>query len=612
MYRNILLLWAVIFLTFSTYAQRVEPPFWWTGMQNKQLQLLVHSTNIAQYQLKLDYPGIKVIKIHPAESPNYLFIDLEIEPQAQAGSFYLDFYLGKKRKLHLFYQLKTRSENAAMVRGFDQSDLLYLLMPDRFANGNPQNDQLTAMPDTAQRSNPDGRHGGDIAGISAHLDYLKSLGITALWINPLLENNMPQYSYHGYAITDYYQIDARFGSNSDYLALVEKAKTYQIKIIMDMVFNHCGSEHWWMKDLPFNDWVHQYEHFTRSNYRAETLMDPHAASSDRQIMSNGWFDRSMPDLNQNNPFVANYLIQNSIWWIEYAGLSGIRMDTYPYSNQAFMKRWVDAVYAEYPQFNILGEAWLQGVSHTAYFQSGSFPKIKSPSKLRSVTDFPVYYAASNAFNQNDSWTDGVASLYMTLSQDFIYSNADSNVIFLENHDVNRFASSIQNDLAKWKMGMTFLMTTRGIPMLYHGGEFMMDGAKDQGDAMLRKDMPGGWLGDTSNVFSASNLSDLQIEALDFTRQLSQYRHQHPALQYGKLTHFVPKKGTYVYFRKADWETFMIIMNNNEEDIQIKTADYDEILQSFKSMQEFGSTQWISIPSILNLKPKTATIYELKP
>ncbi len=604
-----LLIAILILFNLSGLSQRVEPPFWWIGMKNPKLQILVYNKNIANLKPVIHNSYITLAKVNKTENSNYLFLDIIIDKDARAGSFNIDFYDGKVKSYSYNYKLKSRRENSAQRKGFGPEDVVYLLMPDRFSNANLSNDNVKGMLEKVDRLNPDGRHGGDINGIINHLDYFQNLGVTTIWINPLLENNMEAYSYHGYAITDFYKIDARFGSNEDYIDLVQKANSKNIKIVMDMVFNHCGSNHWWINDLPSGDWIHHFDKFTRSNYRGEALMDPYASNIDRQIMHDGWFDNTMPDLNQRNPFLANYLIQNSIWWIEYADLGGIRMDTYPYADQEFMVKWVEAVYKEYPNFNIVGEAWLQTISHTAYFQSTTFPGSKMPGKLHSVTDFPLCYAVNNSLNEQDSWTNGMAKLYMTLSQDFVYSNADSNLIFLDNHDINRFATNINSDYDKWKMGMTFLMTTRGIPMIYYGGEFMMTGDKSKGDASLRKDFPGGWDGDSVNVFENKNMSKLQVESLDFTKKLLKLRNEHKALQTGKLTQYIPENSVYVYFRYNDSECFMIVMNNSDKESILKLPRFKESFENYSGIRAPGKKEIDKIPPQLIIPSKSALIYE---
>ncbi len=611
MTKHILLIIIFITTVINIKAQQVEPPFWWTGMKQSQIQLMVHKKMIAQTIPQIKSKSVTILRVHHTDNPNYLFIDLKINATAKAGTFTIKFIKGHKQFWQYKYELKNRAPKSEQREGFNNSDVLYLIMPDRFSNGDTSNDSKSSMLEKANRKNPNGRHGGDIKGIINHLDYFNTLGVSALWINPLLENNMNDFSYHGYAITNYYKVDPRFGSNQDYVNLVDSAKNRHLKVIMDMVFNHCGINHWWMKDLPSKDWIHHFEKFTQSNYRAEALMDPHASNYDKMIMSNGWFDKTMPDLNQKNPFLANYLIQNSIWWIEYAGLSGIRMDTYPYSDQKFMNQWLKAVYTEYPNFNIVGETWLQTVPQTAYFQTRTFPLTKKTTELGSLTDFPLCYAINNSLNENDGWTQGLAKLYMTLSQDFTYSNADSNLIFLENHDINRFATNIHSDMAKWKMGMTFLLTSRGIPMLYYGGELMTTGDKSKGDADLRRDFPGGWEGDSINAFKQTNLDSNQREALRFTRMLLKLRDANKALQSGKLIQYIPNNNAYVYFRIGRNKVFMIVMHNAKGPLHLDLKKYTEIIGKFSKLKRIGSANYQQIPQAIDINGKKAVIFQFE-
>ncbi len=605
------LIFILVLFSFTTKAQKVEPPFWWVGMQNDTLQLLIHYDKIALLNPRINSNNIKIIKVEKDSSENYLFVDLLISPQASAGKFDIDFYNEKKRILRYEYELKARRESSALREGISQKDIIYLLMPDRFSNGILANDNMEGMLEQADRNNPDGRHGGDIQGIINNFDYINKLGVTAIWINPLLENNMPNYSYHGYAITDYYQVDARFGSNQDYLDLVLKAKDKNIKIIMDMVFNHCGLNHWWMSDLPSPDWVHQQDKFTRSNYRAEALMDPYASERDKMLMSDGWFDHSMPDLNQKNPFLANYLIQNSIWWIEYADLDGIRMDTYPYSDQDFMRRWEKQIHQEYPNFQILGEAWLQYESQTAWFQNQSHANQSDLDYSIMVTDFPLAYAVNSAFNEEDGWTSGLSKLYYTLSKDFLYYDPNKLVIFTDNHDIDRFYTTQNEDFAKWKMGMTFLMTTRGIPMIYYGTEYIVPGKKHEGDAKLRKDFLGGWTGDSISAISQKGMDTLQIEAFNYLHNLIQLKKQNTALQTGKLTQYIPRHGYYVYFRTNDKQAFMIVLNNNDKEVDVELSNFTESLSPYTSIRKVGAEFYDKIPPKVQLSAKSAVIFQLK-
>ena len=616
-YNLLILLLIFSFSLKATNQQpRIEPPFWWIGMENNQLQLLVHGKEISKTTVVIDSKNIKLLKVDKAESPNYLFLNLEILTDAKPGIFEIKFMLNNRVAYKYDYELKTRKSNSSERKGFGPEDVIYLLMPDRFSNGNPDNDNVKGMLEKAKRSNPDGRHGGDMQGIESHLDYFNELGITALWINPLLENNMPKYSYHGYAITDFYKVDSRFGNNANYLNLVNEAHGKNLKIIQDMVFNHCASGHWWMKDLPFTNWINQFPEFTRSNYRSETVMDPHASKSDKDLMAKGWFDQTMPDLNQENPWLATYLIQNSIWWIESVGLDGIRMDTYPYANQEFMTSWVRAVNREYPHFTIVGETWLQTEAHTAYFQNSTFPDKKENSALRSVTDFPMMYALNDGLNQNDSWTEGMAKIYITLSKDFLYSAADSNLIFLDNHDVSRFASNINSDLNKYKMGIGMLLTMRGIPMIYYGTEIMMTGKKENGDGGLRADFPGGWTGDSVNVFKHQNLTEKETKAMDFTQSLLKFRNQSKALQTGSLTHYIPEDGVYVYFRDykgktQNGEIIMVIINHNSSRKTIELERFKESFKSKKNGEDIFSHSIFPLNKSMKLPANSITILNIR-
>lgn len=611
--KSFCLLCIIFLFSFNAKAQDVtiEPPFWWVGMQDTTLQLLIHGDKIRNLKPEINYENIKISFIYANLNENYLVITIGIPKNTKPGIFKINF---KKENTIIFtydFELKKRRENSANRKGFSQNDILYMLMPDRFSNGDSTNDNRPGMPDKADRSNPDGRHGGDIAGISNHLDYFKNLGISTLWINPLLENNMPYYSYHGYAITDFYKVDARFGNNADYINLVKNAHKKNLKVIQDMVFNHCGSNHIWQKDLPHKEWFNNWPEFTRSNYRSETLMDPHASSSDIKLMSNGWFDNSMPDLNQKLFFVANYLIQNSIWWIEYANLDGIRMDTYPYSDQDFMRNWVQRIKLEYPNFTILGEVWLQSEAHTAYFQSHSMPFVRPNSDLRSVTDFPLMYAIQAALNEVDGWTEGLAKIYINLSKDFLYAAPDSNVIFLDNHDVTRITTVYHNDFNKYKMAMGLLMTLRGIPLIYYGTEIMMTGDKKDGDGGLREDFPGGWKNDSVDVFNDKNLSKQQSEALEFTRTLLKIRNENLVLQTGKLTHYIPKKSVYVYFRYDDNQIFMIVLNNSDSERILDLSRFSESMESYNTIENQFTKETLKIENSLHLDSKSFYLFKLK-
>ena len=579
----------------------VEPPFWWAHMKNPSLQLMVHAKDIAGTRATIDDPGIQLKQQIAVENPNYLFLNLEIDSQTQAGDFEIIFSSAGKKVASYTYVLMDRREGSAQRHGFDQSDVIYLLMPDRFANGNPDNDNMSGMLEKANRKNPDGRHGGDLKGIADRLGYFNELGVTALWLNPVLENNMPAYSYHGYAITDFYQVDPRLGSNSEYAELVKKAHQHELKVIMDMVFNHYGTGHKWTKDLPMADWVNQWPEFTRSNYRGGTITDPYAAGYDKEKMLKGWFDHSMADLNQTNEFVAKYLIQNSIWWIEYADLDGIRMDTYPYSDRDFMKHWMHAVKQEYPDFSVVGEVWLNSTPQVAYWQENTQGVFDS--ELNYVMDFPLKYAIGKAFNEDNGWSSGVAALYESLGLDFLFAHPDQIMTFLDNHDMDRIYNTFGGDINKLEMASTFLLTTRGVPQLQYGTEILMPGWEHDGHGKMRADFPGGWEHDAHNAFTAEGRSIEQNRFWNHLRLLLHWRKNNQVIVNGKLKHYIPEDGVYVYFRYTNDAAVMVILNNNNKEKTIRTDRFAENLDGYHTGSDilhrtyFETLDKISIPAM---------------
>ncbi|MFA4864367.1 MAG: alpha-amylase family glycosyl hydrolase, partial [Bacteroidales bacterium] len=470
--------------------------------------------------------------------------------------------------------------------------------------------------EAARRSDPNGRHGGDIKGISDKLDYIADLGVTAIWLNPVLENNMPAYSYHGYAITDFYCVDPRFGDNDQYKSLVDNCHKKGLKVIMDMVFNHCGSNHWWLQDMPMESWIHQFPGFTRSNYRAETAMDPYASDFDREKMQTGWFDKTMPDLNQHNKILANYLVQNSIWWLEFAGLDGIRMDTYPYSYKDFMTKWMQRVLKEYPDFRVVGETWQQKETHTAYWQAGSPVSGDYSSYLPSVTDFPLQYALKDAFNEQEGWTNGLARLYYVLAQDFIYSDPFCNTIFADNHDLTRFYTSIGEDLNKFKMAMAVLLTTRGIPVIYYGTELLMTGEKSNGDGFIRQDFPlGEWqLAVDSRQLTVGSrqltVDSRQEEALQYLKTLLKWRKGSEVIHHGKLKQFIPKDGIYVFFRYDEEDAVMVVINKNKENRKLDLTRFQEVLKDYRRGKNVVTKKVFLLEEGIDVPGETALVLEL--
>ncbi len=589
---------------------RIDPPFWWQGMQNSNLQLLVYASDAGSCDVQINYPGVKVLQVHKVDNSNYLFIDLELDKNVKAGSFNITFRKGEKKIYEYKYELRKRDPQSSARKGFTPEDIIYLLMPDRFANGDPQNDSHPEMIEKANRSNPSGRHGGDIKGIVEHLPYIKDLGVTSIWINPLLENNNEAYTYHGYAITDFYRIDPRFGSNSDYVNLVDQAHKTGLKVIMDMVLNHCGINNLFIRDLPMKGWIHEYPQFTRSNFRAESLTDPYAADVDRNLMLQGWFDTNMPDLDQRNPFVANYLIQNTIWWIEYSGIDGIRLDTQPYSYKEMVAEWAKRIFEEYPDFNIVGEAWMQKESMTSYYQKDSKLVDSYTSNIPSVTDFPLNGAITKGFTEPEGWTEGMCRIYYVLAQDFLYPNPSYNLIFVDNHDLSRFYSIINEDINTWKMAMTLLMTTRGIPMIYYGTEVLMEGEEHEGHGSIRTDFPGGWKGDSLEYFNGKGLSAGQTDAFNYLTKLMHWRNTSKAVKNGTLKHFIPKDGVYVYFREKDENRVMVILNNSDQSQSVQTSRFAECLRDARYGINVMTGNRFTFRGSILMEPKSSLIIEI--
>jgi glycosidase len=610
------ILYALLFLALPALQpaaaqaiERVDPPSWFTGMKEDVVQLMVYGKEIGSFDAKTDYPGVEVKTMIRTENPNYLFVNLEISDEAVPGTVTLTFTRGRQKLTHSF-PLMARPDGPA--RGFNTSDVIYLLMPDRFANGDASNDNVAGMTEQLNRGNPGGRHGGDLKGITDHLGYLYSLGVTGIWLNPFLENNQHHSSYHGYSTTDFYKSDPRYGSNDEFKNLVAEAHKKGMKVVMDMIFNHIGSFHWWMKDLPSKDWIHRFDEFTRTNYRASTYMDPYASETDRMLMEKGWFDVTMPDLNQSNPLVETYLIQTSLWWIAFSDLDGIRMDTYPYPQPDMMSRWAKRVEDEFPGFFIVGEVWYDDPSQISYWALNKKNADGYRSNLPSVTDFPVCFATHRAFPDNGNPTDGMSKLYNVLSQDFLYPEPFRNVIFLDNHDMTRFFTQTGSSLDIYKMGLAFIMTTRGIPQLYYGTEIVMEGDKSKGDGRLRDDFPGGWQGDVRNAFTGAGLTGQEKEALEYTKLILNWRKEKDVIHTGRLKHYIPSDGVYVYFRYNDDESVMVVLNNNpEESRTVQGEKYAESLHGFTGGTDIISGRRIEDMGSFTIGPKTAMIIELK-
>ena len=608
----------VFFLLLTTtfaFAQidRVEPPFWYADMNLSEVQIMFYGKNIAQNEVTVSN-GISIKNVQKTENPNYLFVTIDTKNIA-AQELLFSFSKNKKIAFTKPYSLKSRRENSRFRKGFDSSDMIYLLMPDRFANGNPNNDSTKETIEKANRANKDGRHGGDIEGIINNLDYIKSLGATAIWPTPLCEDNDERGSYHTYGQSDVYKIDSRFGTNEDYVRLSAELHQRGMKNIMDYVTNHWGYKHWMMDDLPTYDWIHQFPGFKQTNYRMTSQFDPNAAQTDAQMCMDGWFVKSMPDLNQTNPLVLNYLIQNAIWWIEYADLDGFRVDTYSYCDKKGIATWTKAITDEYPHFNIVGEVWMHDQAQMAYWQKDSkIGAIQSyNSNLPSVMDFTLHDAINGGvFNEDKaSWDKGIIKVYENFTNDFLYPNTNNILVFAENHDTNRFNQIYQGDLKKYQMAMSLVATVRGIPQLYYGSEIGMKGDKNVGDGDIRHDFPGGWKDDSKNAFSAESRTKEQQQYFDFTSKLFNWRKGKSVIHNGKTTHYVPENNVYTYFRHNDTESVMVIINNSDEKQDLNVSRFKENTQHYSAGKDVISGQSINIKNNITIEAKSALILELK-
>lgn len=591
---------------------RIEPAFWWTGMKNSELQILLYGNDIAKSTVKLNYTGVRIKEVVQVDNPNYLFVYLEIQDNAQPGTMQIELTDGKKT-IRQPFELKSR-ETRPGAMGFSPADVMYLITPDRFANAVPENDNLDTVKVNRQR--PHSRHGGDLRGIINKLDYIDNLGFTTIWLNPVLENRMPGGSYHGYSITDFYKVDPRFGSNEEYCELIDKAHSKGMKVVMDMIFNHCGSAHWWMKDMPSADWLNNPDNFVQTTHYKWTLMDIHAPGSEKDILVNGWFSRGMPDLNQRNRHLATYLIQNSIWWIEYSRIDGIRQDTHPYADYDFMARWCKEVEDEYPDFNIVGEAWYPRITASAWWQRNS-PNNDNNSNLKTVMDFDLTFTAQNAFTDESSSREGseagLFKLYEVIAQDYLFANPDNILTFLDNHDLGRFMTKDETDLKRYKQAIAFLLTTRGVPQIYYGTEILMVGGKSEGDGSIRKDFPGGWPGDPVDAFTREGRTPLQNEAWDYLQKILQWRKTSTPVKEGKLIHYTPDRtGCYVYARIKDEQTVLVMLNGTDSEQQLPMQRFHEVIGTYRTGKDLitGQTIPVSVTDNVPLPPRSVYIIEL--
>lgn len=602
---------------------KVYPTHWWVGMKNPQLQLMLHKNNIGKYStVTLNYPGVKVGKVHSPENKNYLFIDLQIDAAAKPGVLQIqcqDPLL--KKTITLFYTLHKKNSNngPSQHQGVDARDLVYLIMPDRFSNGDPSNDIVKEYRDTlCERDNKFSRHGGDFKGILNQLNYLKELGVTSLWLTPVIENDMPRMQewgnsvagYHGYWFTDHYEVDKRFGGNEGYKAFCETLHKNGMKVIQDAVYNHVGNSHVFYLDPPQKDWFNSSQGTRQPNHREEVFMDPYAAEEQKRQMLDGWFTPHLPDLNQRNPFLATFLIQHAIWTTQEFGIDAWRVDTYKYCEEKFMNELNTALLKEFPKLTILGEAWVNTVAANAYFTSNT---INTPFRHNpnGVLDFQTSFAIMAGINEKFGWTNGVNKLYMTLAQDFLYKNPMSNCMFLDNHDMDRIFSVVDEDWSKLKMAVNWLYTLRGIPQLYYGTEVLMKNRKTATDAMVREDYPGGWPADapSKNLFTPAGRSQQQQTAFDHFSRLGQFRKSSSAIGTGKMMQYIPQDGLYAYFRYDNKQTVLVITNTGDKTVSPNWSIYKERVNGFTKLRDVISGTTTTFDA-LSLSPGDSFVFEL--
>ncbi|SMO91350.1 Glycosidase [Saccharicrinis carchari] len=598
---------------FSQKIERIEPKNWWIGMKYNTVTLLLYGKDISDLQPEISYPDVLLVNTEKSENKNYLFLSLKINPTAKPGIVNIIFKKNGEKLLTKKFPILKREANSAERDSYTQKDAIYLIVPDRFSNGDPSNDIIPNMLEkTLSRKDENKRHGGDIQGIINHLDYIKSLGFTQIWNTPLTENNQPNYSYHGYATTDYYKIDPRFGTNEDFRKLVYEAKKRNIGIIWDVVLNHCGSEYYFIKDLPCEDWVNLPKSRTRTNHLKSTITDIYAAKIDKEEYTDGWFDNHMADLNQRNPLVAKYLIQNTIWWIEYAGLSGLREDTFSYIDKEFLSNWTKTILAEYPKLNIVGEELSRNIAQTAYWQIDKKNTDGYQCYLPTLMDFSLNEQVISSLNRTDSWFSTWRDVYQSVAQDYLFPHPENQLIFPDNHDLDRFYSRINKNFEKWKLGIAMYTTMRGIPQFLYGTEVLFFNDKAGSDGQRRSDFYGGWDGDSKNAVTRKGLTKEEKEAQYYIAKLLNWRKTNSAITNGKFMHYAPDKNdVYVYFRYNDKQKVMVILNKNSESVLLDMNRYNEVIPNKFKAKEIISDQEIIVENTLRISAKTAMILDVK-
>lgn len=594
--------------------KHVEPLSWWVGM-NTPLQIMVNGEGISDYDVTImpKDRGVVVTAVHKADSPNYLFVDVAIAADAEAGSYNLCFTNGK-RKYEYPYLIASREEGSRERGSFTTADWVYLIMPDRFANGNPDNDSTSDTSEKAQRSTPWRRHGGDLQGMMEHLDYIADLGATAIWSTPLLLDNEDGTSYHGYSCSDYYLIDPRFGTNEMFKEYVDECHKRNLKVIMDIVPNHSSTTHWWYDDQPFKDWTHKWDKYTQSNWTFSTNMDFNASKSDLYQMESGWFDRSMADMNLDNPYLLHYFKQWAVWWIEFSGLDGLRVDTYPYNEKMPMSEWCKAVMAEYPNMNIVGEVWTSSIPQLAYWQGDNYNKDGFNSHLKSIMDFPLHDAIRSAMTESGShvgWGQGMTRIYDILSHDFVYHDLQNMMIMAANHDTDRIGDVCEGDSRKMKIAHTLLATLRGMPQILYGDELMFRSTdRSKGHPTLRIDFPGGWKGDKRNLFDASQHVGAEKDVYDYTRHIMNWRKEKEVIHSGKTLHFIDRNNTYAYFRYNDSDVVFVFINNTDAEQLVPWSRYAEIAADLTVGRDVMTGESVTMSGV-KVEPMSALVVEFK-
>lgn len=609
----ILIYFLAMAISFAQTIERIEPQNWWIGMKYNTITLLLYGKNIAELQPSLAYRGVRLLKKETTENKNYLFITLKIDAFAKPGDVKINFLQKGNVILTRDFPILAREKNSANRMSFSSKDAIYLIVPDRFSNGDTTNDVVPSLlEEDCDRGSEWKRHGGDIQGIINHLDYIQSLGFSQIWCTPLIENNEPQYSYHGYAATDFYKIDPRFGTNEQFKQFVSEANERGMGVIWDVVLNHCGTEYYFVKDLPSKDWINYSQTHTRCNFIKTTVTDIYAAEIDKQEYTDGWFDNHMADLNQRNPLMAKFLIQNTIWWVEYAGISGLREDTYSYADKDFLALWGKTILEEYPNFNIVGEEMTRVISQVSYWQKDKKNFDGYKSYLPTLMDFALNDNIVSSLTTTNNWFSTWTDTYQGIAQDYLFPHPENQLIFPDNHDLDRFYTRLKKNPDDWKIGIVMYMTMRGIPQFFYGTEVLMTNEKIGSDGQRRGDFYGGWKGDVKNAATNEGLTSEEITAKAYFSKLLNWRKTNSAIANGKFIHYVPQKNdVYVYFRYTEKQKVMVLLNKNTEQVNLDVKRYSQMISNKFKAKDIISDRQILVEDNLTIPPKTAMILEIE-